>query len=76
MSKPRLEVTSDGRPILHGCLKVKEYDWPEAKVDLSEILLNRDGELCFNGEYHIPAVLDCEPMLMVYMYRGCRSEGR
>jgi hypothetical protein len=51
MSKPRLEVTRDGRPILHGNLKVKEGDWPAAKIDLSEILLNRDGELIFNGAY-------------------------
>ncbi|KAK2766833.1 hypothetical protein FQN54_006147 [Arachnomyces sp. PD_36] len=48
MSKPRLEITSNGRPILHGNLKVKEGDWPAAKLDLSEIILNNDGELSFN----------------------------
>lgn len=49
MSNPRLEVTGDGRPILHGRLTTRDAYAHDRSLDLSKILWNRDGRISLNG---------------------------
>lgn len=53
MSNPRLEVTGDGRPILHGRLTTRDAYGHDRSLDLSKILWNKDGRLSLNGGYLI-----------------------
>lgn len=64
MCNPRLEVTNDGRPILHGNLTTRNAYDQDRSLDLSKILWNKDGRICLNGEYllqldHLPGQNGC-----------------
>ncbi|KAB8218736.1 CVNH domain-containing protein [Aspergillus novoparasiticus] len=50
MSNPRLEVTGDGRPILHGRLTTRDAYAHDRSLDLSKILWNKDGRLSLNED--------------------------
>lgn len=59
MSNPRLEVTGDGRPILHGRLTTRDAYGHDRSLDLSKILWNKDGRLSLNGGYLIQLETTC-----------------
>lgn len=43
----RFELEGDDQPILRARLRTEDGEWFDADVNLTECIMNRDGQLCF-----------------------------
>lgn len=43
----RFHIEGDGEPILRARLRTHDGEWEDRDINLTERIMNRDGQLCF-----------------------------